>query len=225
LSGRNGYSGKTVVASGTLTINNGSTPGIGDVAVYSGATLTGNGAILGNIILNNGATRNGAGIISGNVDVESGATFSGGGVVYGNTTVNGFLSPIGVAGGVLFNGNLTIGRNGILVWNLNKLADNNTPNAVPGVDFSFLRALGTFDLGVSGGLLLQFAQGLSPDKRLTFWTHSHTWTIATSDQPIGWTSAFGGLYAPQYKDGTFLWNNVETAKGAYALQLYYSPSQ
>ena len=94
-----------------------------------------------------------------------------------------------------------------------------------GVDFSFLRALGTFDLGVSGGLLLQFAQGLSPDKRLTFWTHSHTWTIATSDQPIGWTSAFGGLYAPQYKDGTFLWNNVETAKGAYALQLYYSPSQ
>jgi len=82
LSGRNGYSGKTVVASGTLTINNGSTPGIGDVAVYSGATLTGNGAILGNIILNNGATRNGAGIISGNVDVESGATFSGGGVVY-----------------------------------------------------------------------------------------------------------------------------------------------
>jgi hypothetical protein len=193
--------------------------------VYSGAFLSGNGAILGNLTLNSGATRNGAGTISGNVEVKAGATFSGGGMVYGSTVINGFLTPIGVANGTVFNGNITIGPNGILVWNLNKLVDGNTVGAVPGIDFSFFRVVGKFDLGVSGGLLLQFGPGLTPDKSLSFWTHPHTWTIATSDQPIGWTSAFGGLYEPLYKDGNFRWNNVKLSGGGYALQLYYSPSQ
>ncbi len=225
LSGRNSYSGSSVIASGRLTINSGSSTGIGNVSVYSGAFLSGNGAILGNLTLNSGATRNGAGTISGNVEVKAGATFSGGGMVYGSTVINGFLTPIGVANGTVFNGNITIGPNGILVWNLNKLVDGNTVGAVPGIDFSFFRVVGKFDLGVSGGLLLQFGPGLTPDKSLSFWTHPHTWTIATSDQPIGWTSAFGGLYEPLYKDGNFRWNNVKLSGGGYALQLYYSPSQ
>jgi hypothetical protein len=193
--------------------------------VYSGATLTGNGAIFGNLTLNSGAIRNGAGIISGNVEIGSGARFSGGGVVYGNTVVNGFLSPIGVSGGTVFNGEVTIGQNGILVWNLNRLVDSSTSGAVPGIDFSFFRVAGKLDLGASGGILLQFAPGLSPDKSLAFWTKPHTWTIATSNQPIGWIQQFGGLYEPLYKDGQFFWNYVNLAGGGYALQLYYSPTQ
>jgi fibronectin-binding autotransporter adhesin len=223
LSGRSSYSGATVVASGKLTINSGSNSGIGSVSVYSGATLTGNGAIFGNLTLNSGAIRNGAGMISGNVEIESGATFSGGGVVYGSTVVNGFLTPIGIAGGTVFNGEVTVGQNGILVWNLNRLVDSSTPGAVPGIDFSYFRTVGVLDLGASGGLLLQFAPGLSPDKSLTFWTKPHTWTIARSDQPIGWISQFGGLFEPLYKDGHFSWNNVQLAGGGYALQLYYYP--
>ncbi len=222
LDGSSTYSGGTRVATGTLEVgpsaSEGSATGGGPVHVLAGATLEGSGRIEGDVVVSADAVRTGASTISGTVTIDAGGTFSGGGEIQEPTQIDGTLSAIGDPTFMRFRSDVTFGDDAVLLWSLTNLTDA----GVPGVDSSYFEVDGTLALGMGAVLLLNFAPGISPDQDLPFWKVGHEWRIVSANR-INSGGSFGGLYQPEYRDGSFEWGTTSEG-GRELLTLTYIPN-
>jgi autotransporter-associated beta strand protein len=111
LSGNSSYTGGTTISAGTLLVSNltGSATGSGDLEVFSGATLTGNGIIGSSTTIDNGATL-APGSPTGLLTISNNLTLNDNSLVLFGLGTNSDV--VSVSGDLFLTGQLQVSNNG-----------------------------------------------------------------------------------------------------------------
>ncbi|MFM1904338.1 MAG: hypothetical protein RLZZ440_2238 [Planctomycetota bacterium] len=191
-----GLAGRIAVNEGMLVAANtaGSATGTASITLQPAATLqiAAGGRVAGAIGVDNegilslaGGTAAGDVTVVAPVGVERGGTIEGYGTVSGTATLQGDIRAGTTAGTLTFDGPADLSGSAFY-WRLDALADDATSQGTP--DWNTLVFNGAANLGRPGAplsILLEFADGISPQSGSSFWSSTRTWTLFDFNSQVG----------------------------------------